>query len=207
MKKNYWPIGIVGIIVFGMVIISVGVGIAVKNPVVDEQMFGAQKRVIDEQINDVLREQRFFENLASVQFSVNGRTIMLQNPYDKVLSTPNISKFTPDFFRIHATSECVLEILPKNTEFNDFIFSSMTIAFSSLSSDFGDIAEIIFDDKNIGGVKPLVHKFSINDMFVLKNGVYKMEVGIKLTKKSLQDTSHSDALNAFFETRVEVVND
>lgn len=204
MKKNYWPIAIVGIIVFGMVIIGVGVGIAVKNPAVDERMFGEQKRIIDEQINDVLKEQRFFENLASVQFRVNENTIILQNPYDKAFSTPNVSKLIPDFFYIDATSECELAILPKSEEFSDFKVSSVTLRFSSLSADFTDISEVILDDKQ--NLKPLSYKFFLNDFFVLKSGIYTMEVSIKITKKSLLSGTDFHTLNAFFNTKVEITN-
>lgn len=205
MNKNYWPAAIVGIIVFGMMIISVGVWIAVKHPVVDEQMFGEHNRVVDEQINTILKEQRFFENLATVRLGVNENTILLQNPYDKGFSTPNVSKLTPDFFRIDRESECVLEVLPKTKAFSDFEVLGMEARFSSLSGDSSDIITLAFDDKDIQEAKPLVYKFSPNDTLLLKSGVYKMEVHIRLSKKSSQDVSH-DMINAFFETRVEIIN-
>ncbi len=204
MNKNYWPIAIVGIIVFGMVIISVGVWIAVKNPVVDERIFGENKRVIDEHINDVLREQRFFENLASVAFSTGGDTIALQNPYDKA-NTPNISNHAPEFFRIHTTNPCVIEIIPRHAEFSDFESVSVKVHFSSLSEDFTDMSTLSLDEQSISGTTPLLYEFSPNDTFLLKSGVYTMEVSVQLTKKPLQGVPHTDTLNAFFTTKVEIL--
>lgn len=81
MQKNYWPIAIVGIILFGIVIISVGVMIAVKNPVVDEQMYGGKKRDIDEQINAILQEQRDFESRAKATLHMGDEKIALRTPY------------------------------------------------------------------------------------------------------------------------------
>ena len=80
MQKNYWPIAIVGIILFGIVIISVGVMIAVKNPVVDEQMYGGKKRDIDEQINTILKEQREFESRAKATLHMGDEKIALETP-------------------------------------------------------------------------------------------------------------------------------
>lgn len=80
-NKNYWPLAIVGIIFFGIVIICVGVAIAVKNPVADELSFGDKKRVIDEHINEVLHSQRDFEAHTKVILHTDSKNLNLISPY------------------------------------------------------------------------------------------------------------------------------
>lgn len=95
MKKNYWPMAIVGIIFFGIVIISVGVTIAVKNPVVDEEMYGGKKRDIDEHINAILQEQRGFESSARAVLCMGGEELVLQTPY--LIKAPRKNTTSPNF--------------------------------------------------------------------------------------------------------------
>ncbi|RDU57191.1 hypothetical protein CQA49_00570 [Helicobacter sp. MIT 00-7814] len=81
-NKNYWPLAIVGIILFGIVIICVGVVIAVKNPIVDELSFGDKKRVIDERINEFLHSQRDFEAHTKVILHTDSKDLALTSPYE-----------------------------------------------------------------------------------------------------------------------------
>ncbi len=81
-NKNYWPIAIVGIILFGIVIICVGVAIAVKNPIIDELSFGDKKRVIDEHINEFLHSQRAFEAHTKVILHTDSQALTLTSPYE-----------------------------------------------------------------------------------------------------------------------------
>lgn len=101
MQKNYWPIAIVGIILFGIVIISIGVMIAVKNPVVDEEMYGGKKRDIDEHINVILKEQKDFESTAKATLRMGDEEIALQTPYlikkPPKQSAPLVPEFTEPF--------------------------------------------------------------------------------------------------------------
>ena len=102
MKKNYWPLAVIGIIAFGIVIICVGVVIAVKNPVSDELSYGDKKRVIDEKINDILLTQRAFEADSEVFLQTDFAKLPLKSAYEKsqhrlVVQSDFADTANPDF--------------------------------------------------------------------------------------------------------------
>ena len=47
-EKNYWPHAIIGVLLFGVFMVSVSITIAMKNPIQDENTYFAKKRIVDE---------------------------------------------------------------------------------------------------------------------------------------------------------------
>ena len=62
-QKNYWPLVIIGIIIFGVIMVSISITIALKNPIQDENTYFAKKRIVDENINEIIKEQTLFNNI------------------------------------------------------------------------------------------------------------------------------------------------
>ena len=56
-EKNYWPHAIIGVLLFGVFMVSVSITIAMKNPIQDENTYFAKKRIVDENINEIIKEQ------------------------------------------------------------------------------------------------------------------------------------------------------
>lgn len=59
-RKNYWLYIIIGMLLFGVLMIGISLTIALKNPIQDENTFFTSKRELDEQINSLIREQNAF---------------------------------------------------------------------------------------------------------------------------------------------------
>lgn len=62
-EKNYWPHAIVGVLIFGVFMVSVSITIAMKNPIQDENTYFAKKRIVDENINNIIKDQNLFNDL------------------------------------------------------------------------------------------------------------------------------------------------
>lgn len=62
-EKNYWTLGIIGILIFGVIIVTLSIFIAMKNPVQNENAFFSTKNIIDEQINQIIQEHNQFISL------------------------------------------------------------------------------------------------------------------------------------------------
>lgn len=64
-EKNYWPLGIIGVLLFGVFMVSVSITIALKNPIQDENTYFDTKRNVDERINEIIANQNLFNSLFS----------------------------------------------------------------------------------------------------------------------------------------------
>ena len=73
-EKNYWPLGIIGVLLFGVFMVSVSITIALKNPIQDESTYFDTKRNVDERINEIIANQNLFNNLFSYTISLNANT-------------------------------------------------------------------------------------------------------------------------------------
>lgn len=62
-QKNYWFMGIMGVLLCGVLMVIVSIIIALNNPIQDENTFFGEKREIDERINDIIKEQNLFHSL------------------------------------------------------------------------------------------------------------------------------------------------
>lgn len=166
MQKNYWPLTIIGIIAFGIVIICVGVVIAVKNPVSDELSYGDKKRVIDEKINDILLTQRAFEADSKVFLQTDFAKLPLKSAYEK---NKNRLVTQSDFVDI------------TNPSFSLIIQSSYTIlsADADIEGFSSDIVPIHIQlCQNPPDSEVIVFRPCIN-FGVVKIGRYKMRFNIK----------------------------
>ncbi len=73
-EKNYWPLGIIGVLLFGVFMVSVSITIALKNPIQDESTYFDTKRNVDERINEIIANQNLFNSLFSYTISLNANT-------------------------------------------------------------------------------------------------------------------------------------
>ncbi|MCX2717160.1 hypothetical protein OQH61_05355 [Helicobacter sp. MIT 21-1697] len=122
-EKNYWPHAIVGILLFGVFMVSVSITIAMKNPIQDENTYFAKKRIVDENINDIIKEQNLFSAMYdySIYLSNEGKSYAHNTfvfPYNAPSHRPDIKSqipptiIPPNGARIH------IEIEPKTSAYS-----------------------------------------------------------------------------------------
>ena len=94
-EKNYWPLGIIGVLLFGVFMVSVSITIALKNPIQDESTYFDTKRNVDERINEIITHQNLFNSLFSYTISLNANTtheMKFVFPYYTPSHRPDIKK-------------------------------------------------------------------------------------------------------------------
>lgn len=94
-EKNYWPLGIIGVLLFGVFMVSVSITIALKNPIQDESTYFDTKRNVDERINEIIANQNLFNSLFSYIISLNADTtheMKFVFPYYTPSHRPDIKK-------------------------------------------------------------------------------------------------------------------
>ena len=94
-EKNYWPLGIIGVLLFGVFMVSVSITIALKNPIQDESTYFDTKRNVDERINEIIANQNLFNSLFSYTISLNADTtheMKFVFPYYTPSHRPDIKK-------------------------------------------------------------------------------------------------------------------
>ncbi|BDB67425.1 hypothetical protein Hc94105_1648 [Helicobacter cinaedi] len=94
-EKNYWPLGIIGVLLFGVFMVSVSITIALKNPIQDESTYFDTKRNVDERINEIITHQNLFNSLFSYTISLNADTtheMKFVFPYYTPSHRPDIKK-------------------------------------------------------------------------------------------------------------------
>lgn len=60
--KNYYPLAIIALLGFGVVMIIISISIALKNPIQDEYAYFEKKRLVDENINQIIHLHNAFIN-------------------------------------------------------------------------------------------------------------------------------------------------
>ena len=94
-ENNYWPLGIIGVLLFGVFMVSVSITIALKNPIQDESTYFDTKRNVDERINEIIANQNLFNSLFSYTISLNADTtheMKFVFPYYTPSHRPDIKK-------------------------------------------------------------------------------------------------------------------
>ena len=94
-EKNYWPLGIIGVLLFGVFMVSVSITIALKNPIQDESTYFDTKRNVNERINEIIANQNLFNSLFSYTISLNADTtheMKFVFPYYTPSHRPDIKK-------------------------------------------------------------------------------------------------------------------
>lgn len=96
-EKNYWPHAIIGVLLFGVFMVSVSITIAMKNPIQDENTYFAKKRIVDENINEIIKEQTLFNNIYDYKIWLSDEKGIYANnsfvfPYYTPANRPDIKK-------------------------------------------------------------------------------------------------------------------
>lgn len=94
-EKNYWPLGIIGVLLFGVFMVSVSITIALKNPIQDESTYFDTKRNVDERINEIIANQNLFNTLFSYTIWLNADKIQNLDftfPYHAPSHRPDIQR-------------------------------------------------------------------------------------------------------------------
>lgn len=123
-QKNYWPLAIIGVIIFGVIMVSISITIALKNPIQDDNAYFAKKRVVDENINQLLIDQDIFDASFKVKLDIldsHDQSLAvdtnLLSPYQ---SKPHRDKFdpkdSPQIFTNMQNIRLALNLTPQRTE-------------------------------------------------------------------------------------------
>ncbi|WP_334087669.1 hypothetical protein [Helicobacter typhlonius] len=99
-EKNYWPHAIIGVLLFGVFMVSVSITIAMKNPIQDENTYFAKKRIVDENINEIIKEQTLFHNIYDYKIWLSDEKGIYANnsfifPYYAPANRPDIKAKIP----------------------------------------------------------------------------------------------------------------
>lgn len=118
-SRNYWPIAIICVLLFGVFMVSVSISIALKNPIQDENTYFSKKGDIDWRINDIIKEQNAFESTYTLQTTLldsDNKPIAHDSfsfPYTATANRPDIKK---DKFIIPQDIIFKATIMPKNAQ-------------------------------------------------------------------------------------------
>lgn len=114
--KNYWPHAIIGILLFGVFMVSTSITIALKNPIQDENTYFGKKRDIDERINEIIKAQQEFSAIFTPSFFAQGinppkplHPLSFSFPYESIPQKSN-AKELPSF---QNSSYLFLKLAPK----------------------------------------------------------------------------------------------
>lgn len=95
-KRNFWPYGILLVILLGVVLISISIRISVKHPVVDDVPFFIKHDDMDSAINDLLESTKALQN--DFDFFVNANATPANDgalrPYSPYMRPPHRDKAT-----------------------------------------------------------------------------------------------------------------
>lgn len=93
-KRNFWPYGILLVILLGVVLISISIRISVKHPVVDDVPFFIKHDDMDSAINDLLESTKALQN--DFDFFINANSTPTNDealrPYSPYMRPPHRDK-------------------------------------------------------------------------------------------------------------------
>lgn len=116
-EKNYWPLAIICVLLFGVFMVSVSVTIALKNPVQDEYTYLSTKRDVDERINDIIKEQNIFLASYKPSFFFIEPVKDLVTPREHSLDNFVFPYMTKPYRPSKDKKEKVLKYVPRNVAF------------------------------------------------------------------------------------------
>ena len=71
MKRNFWPIGIFGFLFLMVCAVIATVVISIKNTIKEDDSYFSSKKIIDENINEIIKDQNRFTQKYSLYLGVN----------------------------------------------------------------------------------------------------------------------------------------
>lgn len=187
-EKNYWPLGIIGVLLFGVFMVSVSITIALKNPIQDESTYFDTKRNVDERINEIIANQNLFNNLFSYTISLNANTAKKLDfvfPYYAPSHRPDIKR--GEIVEIPADNVCLTFKLDKPTT----QLKSITLFLDSpiQAVDLVNLGEFSTNDS---------HTFMSQMLDNLPNGRWKFILELSFTA----DSQDSTTKKAYLESEV-----
>ncbi|RDU60293.1 hypothetical protein [Helicobacter marmotae] len=188
-EKNYWPLAIIGVLLFGVFMVSVSITIALKNPVQDEDTYLSSKRDVDERINEIIKDQHHFLHMYKPTFSFldsQGYAITLNDFHFPYITKPKRNKKEQQSSKEYLPNQgqLYIELAPLTQESN--IPLSMRLFLASFHKanaleDLGILTE---------STKPFVY---ISDLLSLPFGRWKF---------ILEVTYDEDNKKAYFEREI-----
>jgi hypothetical protein len=130
--KNYWPHGIVLVLIFMVCACAAVVMIAIKNPVQMDSFYLEKYQQVDENINEIMADQKIFDDNYSVEYKTKKFTIGASNSFEMsiknkqdgtLLNKANIQLMVtrPE------TNEFNQEILAKEAKNGTFVFEDIKV--------------------------------------------------------------------------------
>lgn len=80
--KNYWPHGIVFVLILMVLACTVVVMIAIKNPVQMDSFYMEKYQQVDENINEIMAEQKVFDDNFALEYKTKKFVIGAQNSFE-----------------------------------------------------------------------------------------------------------------------------
>lgn len=130
--KNYWPHGIVLVLIFMVCACAAVVMIAIKNPVQMDSFYLEKYQQVDENINNIMADQKIFDDNYAVEYKTKKFTIGASNSFEMsiknkqdgtLLNKANIQLMVtrPE------TNEFNQEILAKEAKNGKFVFKGIKV--------------------------------------------------------------------------------
>ncbi|TLD80855.1 hypothetical protein LS68_005090 [Helicobacter sp. MIT 05-5293] len=152
-QKNYWPLAIIGVIIFGVIMVSISITIALKNPIQDDNAYFTKKRIVDENINQLLIDQDIFDasfnrylDILDSSDATLVRDTNLLSPYQ---SKPHRDKFNPKFptqaFIDKQNIRLALNLIPQKAESPSEIHIKAYLDSYHQANALQDLGELIAD--------------------------------------------------------------
>ncbi|PAF49558.1 hypothetical protein BKH41_02525 [Helicobacter sp. 12S02232-10] len=129
MKKNrnFWPLGILSIIIIGIILLFLLVKLSMMNPIIDDNAYFEKYSEVDKDINKIIKNTEEFENYYTLYIGAN------QKPLKNSLSRP-LSPYFVKGHRDKLKEEPKIELF---TNAPNYIY--VTIVPKTLSSPISDL--------------------------------------------------------------------
>jgi len=119
--KNYWPHGIVLVLIFMVCACAAVVIIAIKNPVQMDSFYMEKYQQVDENINEIMAEQKVFDENYALEYKTKKFIIGAQNSFE--LSIKN----KKDGSLLKKAEIKLMVTRPETNEFNQVISAKQAI--------------------------------------------------------------------------------
>lgn len=202
-KRTLWPLGILLIIVLGIVLIAISIGISSRQSIDTDNTFDMKRLELNENINEIMRQQNLFESQYSVHISTMGDTSsnapLMQNPYytspvpRKIPDGDGLLKVGDDTITIYFEKKNHTE---KSSEFKDYaVFPYM---FTFVRLDQGK--------KNVDTIYATLHSsddgiYTAKSFDLPKDGFYQVRLGVMILKKRESNQTGSVQKSEFSQNK------
>lgn len=130
--KNYWPHGIVFVLILMVLACTVVVMIAIKNPVQMDSFYMEKYQQVDENINEIMAEQKVFDDNFALEYKTKKFVIGAQNSFELSIKNKKDGSFIKNadiklMVTRPETNEFNQEISTKQAKNGTFVFEGIEV--------------------------------------------------------------------------------